>query len=255
MRARPSETAFALEAIVRVLPRELIIKTLREKNKITKRACKLPPDLVAWLVIAMGIFRGLSIQNVLARIAESLGRPVRFGPTELPHATTIAEARDRLGWQVFGSVFQKLADLLVTQYEPATLWHGLRVRALDGTSFMTPDSRENDTEFGRPGVTRGGAKCGFPRLRAVLVLGVFTHVVTQVILAPYREGELMTATKLADELTPGTLLLMDRLYFAYEWLAGLMSRSIPFVVRAKTGKYALTIRRARRLSDGSFALI
>src|SRR5262249_33431046 len=84
-------------------------------------------------------------------------------------------------------------------------------------------------------------------------LGVFTHVVTQVILAPYRECELMTAAKLADELTPGTLLLMDRLYYAYEWLAGLMSRSVPFVVRAQTGKLALKIRKGQRPDDGSFA--
>ncbi len=244
------ETEVALGALTRVLSREVVSETLVAAGKVAERACKLTPELVAWLVVAMGLFRGVSIQGVLARVVEGLGIAVRFGLAELPHKTSITQARDRLGWEVVRTIFRKLADALAAKYEPEIRWFGFVVRALDGCTFLVPDSHENDKGFGRPGASRGG-KSAFPQVRSVLVLGVFTHIITQAIFAPYREGELTVANKLVDELTPGTLLLMDRLYFSFAWLATLMARGIPFVVRAKTGKRTLTLRKGRRLSDGS----
>jgi hypothetical protein len=249
--AGAGETEFALGALAKVLAPELVTDTLAGAGKVAKRACKLPPELVAWLVVAMGLFRSLNIQSVLARVAESLGGQVRFGPAELPHQTTIAEARDRLGWEVVRTIFSRLAAALAKKYEPAALWHGLVVRALDGCTFRVPDSQANEDAFGRPGAARGGAKSGYPQVRAVFVLGVFTHVVTNLIFAPYRESELKTAAKLAKELKRGTLLLMDRLYYSFAWLATLTSRGVHFVVRAKTGERALKPKTVRRLADGS----
>jgi hypothetical protein len=248
-----SETEFALGSLTRILSREMVANALVASGKVAQRACKLPPELVAWLVIAMGVFRRLSIQNVLVRVVESLGVPVRFGIAELPHGTTIAQARDRLGWEVLRTIFGQLGGSLASKYEPGALWRGLVVRALDGCTFLIPDSPENDSEFGRPGASRGGDKSGFPQMRAVFVLGVFTHVITHAIFGPYRgESELGLATKLADELTQGTLLLMDRLYYSFAWLAGLFLRGVPFITRAKTGKLTLKTRKIRRLPDGSF---
>jgi Insertion element 4 transposase N-terminal/Transposase DDE domain len=245
------ETGFALGALTTVLTREIVAEALAAAGKAAKRACKLPPDLVAWLVVAMGIFRGLNIQEVLARLVDGLELAVRFGPAELPHSTSITHARDRLGWEVINAIFKKLAAVLAAKHEPGVLWHDLVVRALDGCTFLVPDSAENDEAFGRPGTSRGGAKSGFPQLRAVLVLGVFTHIVTHAIFAPYREGELTIAARLAAELTPNTLLLMDRLYYSFAWLAGLLARGVPFLVRAKTGGRTLTVQKGRRLADGS----
>jgi hypothetical protein len=186
-------------------------------------------------------------------VVENLGVPVRFGVAELPHGTSIAQARDRLGWGVLRTIFMQLGASLAAKYEPGALWNGLVVRALDGCTFLIPDTPQNDKEFGRPGTSRGGAKSGFPQMRAVFVLGVFTHVITHAIFGPYRgESELGLATKLADELTKGTLLLMDRLYYSFAWLAGLFARGVPFVTRAKTGQRTLKVRKIRRLPDGSW---
>jgi hypothetical protein len=210
-----NESEFNLGALARVLPPELVCEVLTAAEKTAKRVRKLTPELVTWLVIAMEIFRSSSITNVLAQVADAFGAAVRWGVAELPHATTIAEARDRLGWEVMRTLFTRLAAALSGKYEPGALWHGLVVRALDGATFLAPDSKANDSAFGRPGTSRGGAKSGFPQLRAVFVLGVFTHLVTQVVFAPYRDhSELKTAETLAAGLERGTLVLMDRLYYS-----------------------------------------
>lgn len=244
-------TEIALGALTQVLSREAVADALRAAGKKAQRACKLPPELVAWLVVAMALFRSLSIEEVLARVVEGLGMAVRFGLKELPHSTSITQARDRLGWEVVRTIFEELAARLTAKFEREALWNGLVVRALDGCTFLVPDTVENDREFGRPGAARGGAKSGFPQTRSVLVLGVFTHIVTYAIFAPYRESELATAAKLAGKLTPGTLLLMDRLYYSFAWLATLGGRMVPFVVRARTGERTLRPTTIRRLADGS----
>lgn len=248
--AQLNETEFALGALTRVLPAKLVADVLAGAGKVAKRACKLPPELVTWLVVAMGIFRDLSIPNVLERVAAQLGN-VRWGPAELPHGTTIAEARDRLGWSVLRTIFARLTAALVKEHEPATLWRGFALSALDGTTFRVPDSPANEKAFGRPGASRGDAKSGFPQMRAVLILGTFTHIITHAVFAPYCESELKTAARLANELKRGTLLLMDRLYYSFAWLATLSSRRIAFLVRAKTGERALKPKTIRRLADGS----
>lgn len=244
-------TEFGLGALESVFPPELVADALAAAGKQAKRLRKLPPDLVLWLVVGMGLFRALSIPNVLARIVGSLGRAVSWGPSELPHSTTIAEARDRLGWEVVRTIFGRLAAALAKKHEPEKLWRGLKLRALDGCTFMVPDSKANDAAFGRPGTSRGGAKSGFPQLRAVLVMGVFTHLVTELIFAPYRLSELKTAERLANRLERGTLLLMDRLYYSFAWLVALRSRRVHVLVRAKTGPRDLKPRTIRRLRDGS----
>lgn len=246
-----SGTEIELGALTSVLSREAVADALQAAGKKAQRACKLPPELVAWLVVAMGLFRSLSIEEVLARVVEGLGIAVRFGLKELPHSTSITQARDRLGWEVLRTIFEELAAKLAAKFEHEALWNGHVVRALDGCTFLVPDTEENDREFGRPGAARGGAKSGFPQTRAVLVLGVFTHIATHAIFAPYRESELATAAKLGDKLTPGTLLLMDRLYYSFAWLTTLAARVVPFVVRARTGARCLKPTTVRRLADGS----
>ncbi len=54
-------TGFALGALTKVLSREVVASALATHGKVAQRACKLPPELVTWLVVAMGLFRSLSI--------------------------------------------------------------------------------------------------------------------------------------------------------------------------------------------------
>ncbi len=244
-------TGFALGALTKVLSREVVASALATHGKVAQRACKLPPELVTWLVVAMGLFRSLSIQSVLARVVEGLQVAVRFGLGELPHATSIAEARDRLGWEVVRDIFDLLANTLAERHETEMRWRKFVVRALDGSTFAVPDTKANDAEFGRPTASPRAAKCAYPQMRAVFVIGVFTHIVTHAIFAAYRESELALASRLADTVSRDTLLLMDRLYHSYAWLAGLLSRGVPFIVRAKTAKNAAKPRKICRLSDGS----
>lgn len=250
-RGRTHDELPALAAFANVLPVDLVEAAIQEKGVQAQRVRSLPPMVVAWLVVGMGLFRRLSVPNVLRRIRESLGDSLQWGPAELPHSTSITQARDRLGWETVRLIFRKLADLLCSQHAPAFLWRGLPVYALDGTSFKAADTEENDAVFGRPGASRG--KSGFPQLRAIVLMGAWTHLIAEVVLGPWSIGETkLAAEHLLGRLKANTLILMDRAYFAFGWLRDLDAKGTFFVVRVKTGSRALKLKRGKRLGPGEY---
>jgi Insertion element 4 transposase N-terminal/Transposase DDE domain len=240
--------AFELAALARVLPLSLIREALEAAGKQGERRRKLPPELVTWLLIGMGLFRDLSIPNVLKRVVDGLAGVVSWGRAEVPCSTSIAHARDRLGWETVREIFRRLAEVLLGKHSDATTWRGLVVYALDGVCFLTPDRPENDAAFGRAGVTRGGAKSGFPQLRGVLLVAAWTHVVVRAVFGPFRKGELTLAHELVPQLPAGALLLMDRAYYSFAWLNALVDQNVRFVVRARTNGHVLTPRITKRFT-------
>lgn len=237
---------FDLAAFTKVLPVSTVLKVLTEVGALEKRSRKLPSEVVLWLLIGMGLFRGVNIPDVLRRVASGLTGLVSWGPAEVPCSTAIASARDRLGFDAVREVFRRLADLLLGRYAKTTTWRGLGVYVLDGVCFMAPDTKRNEDAFGRAGVTRGGAS-GFPQLRGVLLVAAWSHMVVRAAFGPYRKGEIKLAFELAPQLPSGALLLLDRGYYAYAFLVALLRRETFFVVRAKTKGRCMAPTTTKRL--------
>jgi hypothetical protein len=210
-----------------------------------RRERKLPGPLSVWLLIGMALYRSLPIKAVLRQIVDGIPGFARFGIAELPHSTSLAEARDRIG-KAMQFLFERLATILLEKHMAASRWLGHVVYAIDGACFLVPDEPANDDYFGRPGSSRGG-KSGFPQLRSALLITAFTHLVVEATLGPYKTGELTLAQALVPAIPKGAVVLMDRLYYAYAWLASVIARAAFFIVRVKGGKTSLKPRKTKRL--------
>jgi hypothetical protein len=233
-----------VDALARVLPQAMIAEVLSETERGSKRERKLPAPLVMWLVIGLGLYRNLSVENVLERIATSL----RWRPwtDRAPCATSVTTARDRLGWETVRLLFRRFAASLTSKFKSANLWLGHEVFTLDGTCFMVPDTEANERWFGRPRSPRGG-KSGFPQLRAVMLVGVWTHIVAHAVFGPYTTSEMQLADYALAGLTPGAVLLVDRAYYGFRWATLFARHKAHFVVRMKQGQRAYQVKRRRRL--------
>lgn len=256
-RLAAAQATHSMAALAEVLTPQLIEQVLADTGRAGKRKRKLPPGLVVWLVVGMALFRDLQIKNVLRRVVDGLTGAVWWGLKELPHATSLAKARDRLGWETIRELFRRLADVLRTKHEAATTWLGLPVFTLDGTCFLTPDTPSNDRAFGRAGASRGSARSGYPQLRGLFLIGAWTHLIAAAVLGPYRKGELTLAHELAPQLPVGSLLLMDRAFYSYAWLVELLDRGVHFAVRARTNGRCLQPQFTKRFSrhDGLATLV
>jgi len=233
---------FSIEALASVLEPRWIEETLRETGRASRRVRALPADLMVWLLVAMGIWRGHGIRKVLGELRVGLRRALRWRDGQPPPSNAITKARDRLGAEVPRRLAQRVADSVRTQFAALDSWRGLALAALDGTSLKMADSPANRAHFGAPGASRG--RSAFPQLRLVALMSAVTHVLLAFAIGPYGTGEGSLAKTLLAQLQARTLLLLDRGFLDYGLLFDVRARDCHFLVRAKR---RLRLRRRRSL--------
>jgi len=227
------------------VPRQLVQEVLDETGKDRDRhGAKLPHWLVLRLVTCLGFLRDLNIPTVLDRVAAVFGTPLSW-QGQIPHSTSIAQARDRLGFDVVRALFRRFAAFLAGRLAKLDRWHGLVVVAIDGTMFDVPDTPANVSAFGRPGGRNGSG--GFPKLRLVALVSTVSHFVLGCVVGPCKgkgTGEKTLAPNLLAVLRPNWLLLMDKGFCSYPWFKALGDK--PFFVRKTEGRTAVKPKKIGR---------
>ncbi len=236
---------FAVEALTKLLPNEWVLETLAASGRSTIRFRLLPSALVVWFVILLGTYRRVSYANLLERLMGGWWA-LRVWPGEkTPTTSAVTKARDRVGAEPLRLLHRRSAREWVATVSPV-LVYGRRVSVLDGSTMKVADTDENRAHFGLPGAWRGRA--GYPQLRTVLLLDLAARVVTAERHGPYRTAEINLAREILDDVEPGSLLLLDRNFVAFDFLWDLCGRrASDFVVRAKK---MLDPRVVERIADG-----
>ena len=205
-----AEASFALFA--QTLDPQWIDAALQATGAASVRRRKLPAEYVVWLVIAMGLFRDRSIEEVVRHLhlvwpdVDPPGRPRVTGGA-------IVQARDRLGDQPLETLFATTAAEWATASANAHRWRGLAVYGVDGSHLRVPDSPENDRTFGRPQSGRGRA--GYPQVRIVALMVLRSHVLAGLAVGAYAEAEVTLAASLWPKLPEASLTIVDRGFLSY----------------------------------------
>jgi hypothetical protein len=242
--------SWSVEAFREILPSKMITEVVQECGAAGKRSRRLPPELMVWLLVGAGLFRDLSLPNVLEVVADAVGfKP--WGPAERPHSTSITQARDRLGPDVMPRLFERHAVSLRMRFNDLVTEHCRPTFTLDGTTSIVPDTPENDLHFGRPGAAKDG-QSAFPQVRFVLVVSAWTHLVANAVVGPYTTSEPRLADVLLKQIPAGSLLLLDRAYYGFLWPAQMRKHGHDFVVRMKCGEHTYQPTRIRKLGRGDW---
>jgi len=219
------------------VPPELVDEALAATGKDKNRhGAKLPHWLMLRLLMCLFFLRDQSIPTVLDRVAGAFGAPPSWRG-RVPHCSSIAEARDRLGLEVLERLFARFAQFLVQRFTRRDRWHGHLVVAIDGTTLRMPDSTENVTAFERPGGRKGSG--GFPQLRLVTLVTTLSHFVVGAASGPCKgkgTGELSLAKELLGLIQPDWISLMDRGFCSYPLLHDMVNTDRLFFVRKPIGK-------------------
>jgi hypothetical protein len=213
------------------------------------RRRKLPGELVVWLVIAMALFRDRAIAAVVRHL-DLVVPPTAGGRGDVTNAA-IVQARDALGPAPMAALFQQLTAAWAPAAAQADDWRGLGVYGLDGTTLRLADTPENDTAFGRPGVSRGEA-AGYPQLRLVVLVVLRPHLPAAAAFGAYRTSEMTLAARLWPALPAQSLVIVDRGFAAYPLFHQLAEPTSGrhWLARAQTGSKALTWRVVERVGPG-----
>jgi hypothetical protein len=203
------------EDLRRNIDGEWIEEALEATGTATIRRRRLPASQVIWLVIGMALFRNRPIHDVVAKL--NLALP---GRTPTVAASSVAEARSRLGEEPMQWLFTRCAEQWAHASASTHRWQGLALYGVDGTTLRVADSDANRAYFG--GSTGARGESGYPLLRAAGLMALRSHLLASVAFGPYRTSEHAYATKLWPSVPNDSLTVVDKGFFAAGILIPLM---------------------------------
>lgn len=204
------------DRLAKHLPYEWIEQALSAHGAASVRRRRLPAEQVVWLVIALALFRGQSMEEVLSTLDLAL-------PSERLQAVTkgaITQARERLGDAPLQWLFEHTAKAWCGQLDQAHAWKGLSLWAMDGTTFRASDSPKNRAHFGAQAYQRGTV-ASYPQIRGVSVTAVPTHMIWSMNFGQYGQNEMLYAKGLTSTIVDHSLTVFDKGFFSAEILLGL----------------------------------
>jgi hypothetical protein len=92
--------------------------------------------------------------------------------------------------------------------------------AMDGTTLRAPDGPENRAYFGAQSYP-SGKHASFPRVRAVSLTAIPTHLVGDMVFGAYGQNEMLYAKTLLERIPDRSLTVFDRGFLGAEILLGL----------------------------------
>jgi hypothetical protein len=140
------------------------------------------------------------------------------------------KARLRLSEEHLHGLARATGKRLHDQTRDAWLWKGRRVKIVDGTTVIMPDTKANQAAYPQPDGQKPGL--GFPMIRMVVLFCLATGVVLDAAMAAYSgkgTGELSLLRSIWDELQEGEVLLADCLYCSWFEMASLRGRRVDWV--------------------------
>lgn len=236
-----------LGVIAKTVPLEQVRQVLRETGKASMRERDLPAHVMVYYVIALALFMGSSLREVLRCLLEGLR--CLWGPAAVKVAgkSGLSQARSRLGEAPLRQLYQQLVQPIASRTTRGAWYRDWQLLSLDGSCLDLADTPANEAAFGRPGSRRGSS--AFPQLRFVALVENGTHVLFGARLGRYRDSETSLARETLTALRAGFLCLADRQFFGYTLWRAAAATGAALLWRVKTG---LVLPRERGLADGSF---
>ena len=189
-------------------------------KKAQRRGGKLPPRVVAYLVMALALFADDDCEEVAARLAGTLAD---WGGWEeswdrVPTSGGIAQARQRLGSEPLRELFSQVAGPVATAETAGAFLGRWRLMSIDGMAWDVPDTTANAAAFGYPRAGKDGSPGAFPKAQVVTVSECASHAAVLAAIGPYASkgaGERALARRLYPKLDQDWLLIADRGF--YDW--------------------------------------
>jgi hypothetical protein len=161
-----------------------------------------------------------------------------------------SDRRQRLPWEVFAELMQRVLRLRATHRQADAFWRGWRLVALDGTQFSLTNTAQVRAVRSKTRSRRGRA--AFAKMTAVVLLELGLHNPLAAAIGRASESEWALAPQVLAHLPARALLLGDRLYgcaaFAAQALATCQRVGSHFLFRARM---SIKPQVRRRLRDGS----
>lgn len=234
----------AFDRFSQLIPAAWIEQALHATGTTSLRRRRLPADRLIWLVIGLALFRNEPIWHIVRQLGLALGTEEQMFPA--PSAS--AQGRQRLGEAPLAHLFDQISRAwCVSPPADAGGFQGLRMLAVDGVVWSTPDTPEHRITFGGGRSSQGDGS--WPQVRAVCLMDVHSHLIRAAAFGAYTTGELSYARDLIADVPNDSLTIFDRAYYSAAFLLAWQGTGSQrhWLMRAKS---ALRYEVIRSLGEG-----
>ena len=204
--------------LARVVPPETVHAVLDEHGCNTRRVRSFPAVAGVYYCMALSLYPEAAYEEVFAVVAQGLAWSSGAAEPALVGKSSISGLRTRIGAAPLGDLVRRCCvPLAQARTHPDAFYAGLRLVAIDGSTFELPDEADNAAAFGYPGSrTSLVGHAGYPQARCVVLVECATHAILGANIGPYRTGEWELCQPLLSRLAPGMLCMADRGFNGFE---------------------------------------
>jgi hypothetical protein len=203
------------------IPASLLAKEPKGRDRI------FTPGLTFWAFLSQVLTRGSSCRETVRQVQSWRAKQKRG----IPDAGTSAycQARKRLSLDLLRKAHARVEAWIAQRSEARELWCGHRVRVIDGCGVSMPDTKANRKRFPYAGGQKEG--CGFPTGQMVGLFCLATGRLIHFALASWKTHEIPLARQLMGWLHKDEVLLGDRNFCGFGFMALLQGQGVHVVVR------------------------
>ena len=178
-----------------------------------------------------------SIQRHLHEFLDELADGQLFEPVT---AGAWTHARAKLKHSAFIELNQQVVlPAAQEQGSPLKRWHGHRLFGHDSSLLRLPDSPDVEREFGRVEIKnqRGATGTSYPEGRMSVLYDLLNRLGLDARLESSRVGEVSLAIEPSVHVPPGDVVINDRGFTGYRYLAEHVHRGVQVIGRCSTGSF------------------
>ena len=237
--------------LARVVPADVVHAVLDEHGCNSQRVRGFPAVAGVYYCMALSLYPEAAYEEVFSVISQGLAWAAGAAQPAPVSKSAISGLRSRIGSAPLRDLVARCCvPLANAQDHPQAFYAGLRLVAIDGSTFELPDEADNAHSFGYPGSrTSVAGHAGYPQARCAVLVECATHAILGANLGPYRTGEWELTVPLLPRLGPGMLCMADRGFNGFEYWRQAKATGADLLWRcASTWQQPVQ----RVLDDGSF---
>ncbi len=234
--------------LARVYPAEWVHAVLDEHERNSQRIRSFPAVAGVYYCMALSLYPEAAYEEVFAVVAQGLAWAAGAAEPARVAKSSISQVRHKIGAAPLASLMRRACVPLADERtHPEAFFAGLRLVAMDGSTFEVPDEADNVKNFGYPGSRNGHA--GYPHAQCAVLVECATHAILDANMGAYRDSEWDVCQPLLRSLKPGMLCLADRGFKAYEYWRQAKQTGAQLLWRCRNDRQ---LPMHRELADGSY---
>lgn len=188
------------------------------------------PAVTVWVFLSQCLSPDHSCRDAVARL---VAWRVACGQKPCSAETgAYCTARNDLPEEVLHELVRDTGKQIEDESPKSWLWHGRKVRVVDGSTITMPDTPANQAAYPQQKSQKPG--CGFPIARILVIFSLSVGTVLEAAIGKYKgkqTGENSLFRQFHATLAEGDVVLADRYFSGWFDLALLWQRGIDMVVR------------------------